>query len=109
MSLEDNDNKSIKSVKTPWGDLTKSQGIQDLFDNLTAEITTLQKRLREIEKDKNTSVSTNQTFDSLSKAIMDFSTRFSSIELRMEELEAKFEKFSSKTLKILEQLRTSNF
>lgn len=100
--------ESIISVRTPWGNLAKSQGIQSTLDSLKNDLTLLNKRVRDIEKDKSGSGS-NQNNDSIMTAISDFENRIKLIENKMSDLDAKFEKFSSKTLQILEQLRKGTF
>lgn len=176
---EDNNNDSLLSVKTPWGLLAKSQGIESELKSLREELSLFNKRIRELEKGKpslppldlpggskpahsaglqelkasllslekrittlesNQSTHSNQsveaflrslnskvetsskrldaiekalsqiptaksTDESTTKTLLAFDKRIVMVENRMSDLEAKFEKFSSKTLQILEQLR----
>ena len=175
---EDNNNDSIVSVKTPWGLLAKSQGIESELKSLREDLASFNKRMRELERGKqslppldlpgqekkvalsgfqevqstlhslekrltnlesNQSSHSNQSVeaflrslsskidatsrrldsieqtvsqiptktndDSVTKALKAFDKRIVMAENRMTDLEAKFEKFSNKTLQILEQLR----
>lgn len=185
--MSDDNNKNDLSVKTPWGNLVKSQGIQDIIDSLKIDLASFNKRLRDLERTKsslpsldlpggssskvstesleqvknelnslsvlvnrlakdNSSASSMQSVESMTKslahnldslksdiyvmnkkvqelekikpqltssnpdpnvtrALSAFDKRIVMVENRMSELEAKFEKFSAKTIQILEQLR----
>lgn len=176
---EDNNNDSLVSVKTPWGFLAKSDGIESEIKSLREELSSFNKRIRELEKSKQAlppldlpggskpsdsagiqqvksgllslegrvknletkqGGHSNQSIeaflrslsskvdnsskrldaiektlsqiptdkpndDSVTKALTAFDKRIVMVENRMRDLESKFEKFSAKTLQILEQLR----
>ena len=141
------------SVKTPWGNLVKIQGIQSTLDSIRDDLSAVTNRIKELEKGSNGNSNTSSIspmketaiktlsarVDSLqneyisltnkimqlerskplpqiaspptdiTKALSSFETRIVQVENRMRDLEAKFEKFSSKTLQILEQLRKGSF
>ena len=112
MNILSNDNlneDSILSVRTPWGNLAKSQGIQTMIDSLKNDLALMNKRIRDIEKEKNGTSTSNQPSESVIKALADFETRIKQVENKMSDLDSKFEKFSTKTLQILEQLRKGTF
>jgi len=106
MSNGNNKDENTFSVRTPWGNLAKSQALQATIDSLKDDLTSLNKRIRDIEKEKSSS---NTSYDAITKILSDYETRIKHVESKMSELESKFERFSSKTLQILEQLRKGTF
>ena len=155
--MADNNSKdeTYLSVRTPWGDLVKIQGIQTTLDSIRDDLSAVSNRIRELEKGSNgrnspstvspmneTAIKTlSSRVDSLqneylsltnkimalerikplpqlaspsppadvTKILSSFETRIVQVENKMRELDAKFEKFSTKTLQILEQLRKGSF
>lgn len=176
---------SLQSVRTPWGDLAKSQGIQSSLNSVKDELTSINQRIRTLEQQNNSSEPTSpmneavlktlsakidsvqHTLEAFDKRINDLEkskplpslgnqspagnsqeisalesritnleirvrdmpkpssssrptgvsaqeffaleAKLAQVENRIHDLEAKFEKFSTKTLQILEQLRKGPF
>ena len=150
--LDDNlKEESNLSVKTPWGNLVRSQGIQLSLDSLKEDINSINKRIRELEKtvpsynspspspmnepalktlssridslnddfnslnrriselEKNRKLPSASPTEGVTRALSAFESRIVQVENKMRELDNKFERFSSKTLQILEQLRKGSF
>ena len=100
---EDNiTNDNLLSVNTPWGNLTKTKGVQKLFDSMTQEIVSLSKKVRDLERNKPSQSETNSTADN--KNISDLANQINQIDKRLKELENKFAKFSEKTITILNKI-----
>ena len=141
--------ESTLSVKTPWGNLVRSSGIQSSLDILKEDINlihkqihelektvpsfnpptpnpmnetalktlssridslnddfnSLNRRISELEKNRNKIPVSNQPTEGVIRALSAFETRIVQVENKMRDLDSKFERFSSKTLQILEQLR----
>ena len=149
MSDDDFKDDSFLSVRTPWGNLVKIQGIQSNLNSIKDDISTLNQRIRDLEQNNDLSQPTtplneaalktlsakidtiqnaldnkrinelerakplpsmtNSTSDDITDVLTAFETRIAQVENRMRDLDAKFEKFSTKTLQILEQLRKGSF
>lgn len=78
-----NDEDSTLSVKTPWGSLVKSQGIQSQMNALREDLNAINKRINELEKNKSAPV-----LPSLSNPVDDSSIK--AIETRIDSLAADF-------------------
>ncbi len=151
MSDDNLKDDSSLSVRTPWGNLVKTQGIQSNLKSLRDDITDLNQRIRDLEQQNDLSQPTTplneaalktlsakiesiqnslETFNkrindlerskplpsmsgstdnNVSEVLKAFESRIVQVENRMRDLDAKFEKFSAKTLQILEQLRKNPF
>ena len=79
------------------------------LDSLMTEIKTLDQRLTTLENTKTQGTNNNLASDPVTRVLSSFETRIVQVENRMRDLDSKFEKFSSKTLQILEQLRKGSF
>ncbi len=98
----------LPSLPSPMNDAAIKTLSQKL-DSLMTEIKTLDQRLTTLENTKTQGTNNNLASDPVTRVLSSFETRIVQVENRMRDLDSKFEKFSSKTLQILEQLRKGSF
>lgn len=99
-------NSPLPSIPSPLNDAALKT-FSHKVESLTVEIKTLEQRLIGLEKDQVDN--NNHASDSITRVLSSFETRIVQVENKMRELDSKFDKFSNKTLQILEQLRKGSF
>lgn len=103
-------NSPLPSLPSPLNDAALKTFSHKL-ESLIAEIKTLEQRLDTLEKRQSQTQADNDNHasDAVTRVLSAFETRIVQVENKMRDLDEKFDKFSGKTLQILEQLRKGTF